>query len=122
MKRNKWVSRKFLVAVGMIAVTLVVGLGYQLDPKLVAMLTLAESALWIVVEGAIDMVKGGAGSHGRWLSRKFILAVAEVVVLIVLGFGYELDKEFLASLIGAEGALWVIMEGIIDMVKKGQTS
>lgn len=54
--RNKWLSRKFLMAVGVIIVTIALGLGYELDPKLVAMLTTSESALWIVIEGIIDAI------------------------------------------------------------------
>ncbi len=54
--RKKWKSRKFLMAIGAIIVTLAVGLGYKLDPALIAILTTAESALWIVIEGIIDAV------------------------------------------------------------------
>lgn len=56
---SKWTSRKFWMAVGVILVTLAFGLGYQLDPKLIVLLTASESALWIVIEGIIDMVKKG---------------------------------------------------------------
>ncbi len=62
MTHNKWKSRKFWMAIGTIIVTLAVGLGYKLDPALIAILTTAESALWIVIEGIIDAVaakKGG---------------------------------------------------------------
>lgn len=54
---HRWSSRKFLMAVGTIIVTLVVGFGYELDPKLIAMLVTSESALWIVVEGLVDAFK-----------------------------------------------------------------
>jgi len=47
-------SRKFWVAVGTIIVTIAMGIGYELDPELIVLLTTAESALWIVVEGIID--------------------------------------------------------------------
>ena len=56
---NKLTSRKFWVAVGTIIVTIILGLGYELDPKLVALLTASESALWIVVEGIIDAIAAG---------------------------------------------------------------
>ena len=56
-RSSKWLSRKFLMAVGAIVITLAVGFGYQLDPKLIALLTSAESALWIVIEGVIDAWK-----------------------------------------------------------------
>ena len=56
---NKLTSRKFWVAVGTIIVTIILGLGYELDPKLVALLTTSESALWIVVEGIIDAIAAG---------------------------------------------------------------
>ena len=56
---HRWTSRKFLMAVGTIIVTLAVGFGYELDPQLIAMLTVGESALWIVIEGLLDMFKRG---------------------------------------------------------------
>jgi len=56
---NKWTSRKFWMAVGTIIVTLAVGCGYKLDPALIAILTTAESALWIIIEGIIDAIKKG---------------------------------------------------------------
>jgi len=56
---DKLTSRKFWVAVGTIIVTIILGLGYELDPKLVALLTTSESALWIVVEGIIDAIAAG---------------------------------------------------------------
>jgi len=55
--RNKWTSRKFWMAVGTIIVTLAVGLGFDLDPELIVLLTTGESALWIVIEGIIDAIK-----------------------------------------------------------------
>jgi len=53
---SKWISRKFLMACGVIITTIALGLGYNLDPKLVALLTTSESALWIVIEGIVDAV------------------------------------------------------------------
>lgn len=56
MRGNKFLSRKWLMAVGAIIVTIAVGCGYKLDPKLIVILTSAESALWIVIEGILDAV------------------------------------------------------------------
>ena len=56
---GKLTSRKFWVAIGTIIVTIILGLGYELDPKLIALLTTSESALWIVVEGIIDAIRAG---------------------------------------------------------------
>lgn len=58
---SKWASRKFLMAVGVIIVTIAVGCGYELDPKLIVLLTASESALWIVVEGILDAIKKPGG-------------------------------------------------------------
>jgi len=58
---NKWKSRKFWMAIGTIVVTIAVGFGYQLDPKLIALLTASESALWIIIEGVIDAVRASKG-------------------------------------------------------------
>ena len=118
MRGNKLLSKKFLMAVGTIIVTLALGFGYQLDPRLIGLLTTAESALWIVIEGIIDMAKGDIGVHSKWRSRKFYVAVSQIVILLALGFGYELDPAFVASLIGAEGVIWTIIEGLIDRAKK----
>jgi len=52
--QSKWLSRKFLMALGTIIVTLIIGFGCKLDPKLIALLTTSESALWILVEGFVD--------------------------------------------------------------------
>ena len=57
--RNKWTSRKFWMAIGTIIVTIAIGCGYELDPKLIVILTSAESALWIIIEGILDIRKGG---------------------------------------------------------------
>lgn len=55
--RSKWTSRKFWMAVGTIIVTILVGIGYEVDPKLIVLLTTSESALWIIIEGIIDMLQ-----------------------------------------------------------------
>lgn len=54
---HRWTSRKFLLAVGTIIVTIAIGLGYNLDPKWIVLLTTSESALWIVIEGILDAIK-----------------------------------------------------------------
>lgn len=47
------------MACGVIVVTVALGLGYQLDPKLVVLLTASESALWIIIEGILDALNRG---------------------------------------------------------------
>lgn len=56
MTHSKWKSRKFLLAIGTIIVTIAVGLGYDLDKEYIILLTSGESALWIIVEGVIDAI------------------------------------------------------------------
>ncbi|GAH59946.1 unnamed protein product [marine sediment metagenome] len=58
---SKWKSRKFWMAIGTIVVTIAVGCGYKLDPKLIVILTSSESALWIVIEGILDAIKKPGG-------------------------------------------------------------
>lgn len=53
---DKLKSRKFWMAIGAIIVTITAGIGYDLDPKLVVLLTSAESALWIVAETILDAI------------------------------------------------------------------
>ena len=55
--RNKWTSRKFWMAIGVIIVTIAAGIGYDLDPELIAMLTCGESALWLVLETILDAIR-----------------------------------------------------------------
>ena len=55
MRANRLKSRKFWVAIGTVIVTIFLGIGYNLDPKLIALLTVGESSLWIVIEGLIDI-------------------------------------------------------------------
>ena len=40
-----------------IVTTIAFGIGYELDPKLIVLLTSSESALWIVMESIIDIFK-----------------------------------------------------------------
>lgn len=56
---SKWKSRKFWMAIGTIMVTLAMGMGYELDPALIVILTTSESVLWIIIEGIIDARKKG---------------------------------------------------------------
>lgn len=60
-QHHRWTSRKFLMAVGTIIVTIAVGLGYKLDPKWIVLLTTSESVLWIVIEGILDAIKKPGG-------------------------------------------------------------
>ena len=54
----------------------------------------------------------------KWTSRKFWMACATIIITIIAGFGYELDPEFVAAMVGAEGMLWIVVEGILDAVHK----
>ena len=56
--------------------------------------------------------------RNKWLSRKFWMACATIIITIIAGFGYELDPEFVVMMVGAEGMLWIVIEGLIDCVKK----
>lgn len=57
MTHHRWTSRKLLMAVGTIIVTIAVGLGYDVDPKWIVLLTTSESVLWMVIEGILDAIK-----------------------------------------------------------------
>lgn len=57
-------------------------------------------------------------THPRWTSRKFLMACVTIIITVVAGFGYDLDPEFIATMVGAEGALWIVIEGIVDIVNK----
>ena len=56
----------------------------------------------------------------NWTSRKFLMALGTIAVTIAAGLGFKLDPEFVIAMVGAEGALWIVVEGIIDLfaVKK----
>jgi predicted permease len=54
----------------------------------------------------------------KWQSRKFWMACATMLLTISVGLGYDIDPEIWASLFGAEGIMYVIIEGIIDAVNK----
>lgn len=47
-------------------------------------------------------------------SRKFWVACATMVLTIVVGLGYEIDPKIWATLFGAEGVAYIIIEGIVD--------
>ena len=53
----------------------------------------------------------------KWTSRKFWMACATIIITIAIGLGYQVDVEALAPIIGAEGALYIVIEGIIDAVR-----
>ena len=55
---RKFLSRKFLVAVGAVVLEITVGLGYNVDPEVVFGVAGAIAALYIAVEGAIDSFQG----------------------------------------------------------------
>ena len=45
------------------------------------------------------------------------MAVVTIIITIAIGLGYQVDVELLAPIIGAEGALYIVIEGIIDAVR-----
>lgn len=51
---RKFLSRKFLLALGAIIVDVAIGLGYNVDPALVATIAGGIAAFYILVEGIID--------------------------------------------------------------------
>lgn len=60
MNWSKYLSRKFLLAVGAIIVDIAIGLGHNLDPALVAQIAGAIAGIYVIVEGTIDAVKKGS--------------------------------------------------------------
>ena len=52
----------------------------------------------------------------KWTSRKFLMAVVTILITLAIGLGYEVNMEILAPVIGAEGAIYIVIEGIIDAV------
>jgi len=44
------------------------------------------------------------------------MAVVTILITLAIGLGYEVNMEVLAPVIGAEGALYIVIEGIIDAV------
>ena len=51
----------------------------------------------------------------RWKSRKFWVAVFAMVATIIVGMGYEINPAIWLPLFGAEGVVYVIIEGILDI-------
>jgi len=45
------------------------------------------------------------------------MACVTILITLAVGIGYEVDIEALAPIIGAEGALYIVIEGIIDAVR-----
>jgi len=56
MNISKFLSRKFLMALGAIIVDIAIGLGYNLDPDTVATIAGGIAGIYIIVEGTIDAV------------------------------------------------------------------
>ena len=54
--------------------------------------------------------------RSKWQSRKFWMAIITILITLAIGLGYEVDMEVLAPVIGAEGALYIVIEGIIDAI------
>ncbi|KKL22896.1 hypothetical protein LCGC14_2430790 [marine sediment metagenome] len=54
---KKFLSRKFLLALGAIVAEILIGIGYDVDPKLIAQLAVGIAGLYIIVEGMIDAIK-----------------------------------------------------------------
>ncbi len=54
----------------------------------------------------------------RWLSRKFLVMVATIVAEVLIGLGYNIDPELVIKLAVGIAGLWVVVEGVIDVVKK----
>ena len=59
--------------------------------------------------------------RSKWQSRKFWMAVVTILITLAIGLGYEVNMEILAPVIGAEGALYIVIEGIIDAVRANRS-
>ena len=55
--------------------------------------------------------------NNKWASRKFWMAIITIIITLAIGLGYQVDMEALAPIIGAEGALYIVIEGIIDAIR-----
>jgi len=51
-------------------------------------------------------------------SRKLILTVISVITTISMGIGYDIQPALIAELSAGITAVYVIVEGIIDAIKK----
>jgi len=56
MNISKFLSRKFLMALGAIIVDIAIGLGYNLDPDVIATTAGGIAGIYIIMEGIIDAV------------------------------------------------------------------
>lgn len=56
-------------------------------------------------------------NHSRWTSRKFIVAAVAMVFTIVATAGFDMPVEETALVDGVL-MFYVLVEGIIDMIKK----
>jgi len=56
MYRKKYLSRKFLLTVGGIVSSILIGLGYNVDPAVITKVAGAIASIYIIVEGVIDAV------------------------------------------------------------------
>ena len=54
MRGNKWLSRKFLMALGAIIANILIGIGYNVDPEVIIQIAGGIAGLWILIEGLID--------------------------------------------------------------------
>ena len=53
---KKFLSRKFLLALGAIVAEILLGIGYNVDPETIAQLASAIAGIYILVEGMIDAI------------------------------------------------------------------
>ncbi len=54
----------------------------------------------------------------KFLSRKFLIALGAIVAEILIGIGYNVDPELIAQLAGGIAGIYILVEGLIDAVKK----
>lgn len=57
-------------------------------------------------------------TKNKWMSRKFLMAVAAIVVDIVVGLGCDVDPEVIVGIAGGIASFWVLVEGVIDVKRK----
>ena len=56
--------------------------------------------------------------RNKLASRKFWMAVAGIITSIAICMGIDVDPEVTASIAGGLFALYIVVEGVIDAVKK----
>ena len=56
----------------------------------------------------------------KFLSRKFLMAVAAVVADILIGIGYNVDPALIAQIAGGIAVIYIAVEGTIDAVNKNR--